>query len=103
MPNPSKAPRKKKPILKTRLFRTQRDIDAKARTAKRGELQHVRLSVRDSKMGGAPYVVSYAEADGTGHIKRYDRSEFYSKEKALKSAEWRQNFSKTPLVIAKGY
>ncbi len=72
MPNPSKAPRKRKPLLGTR---SQRDFDVKAKTAKRGELQHVRLSVRPPRMGGAPFVVSYAEADGTGHIKRYDCSE----------------------------
>ena len=89
--------KKRKSLLGTR---SQRDLDTKAKTAKRGELQHVRLSVRPAVGGNAPFIVSYAEADGKGSIKRYDRSEYWNKETALRAAERRRDFSKTPLIIA---
>jgi hypothetical protein len=77
------------------------NLDAKAKTAKRGELQHVRLTIRPAKgIGGhAPFVVSYAEADGNGFIKRYDRNEYWEQAPALQDAKRRENLSKTPIVI----
>jgi len=112
MPNPSKAPapKKRKPVIPERWFPKAaliagEDIDAKVKTAKRGELKHVRLSIREkgSPIGGPPFIVSYAEADGFGGIARYDRSDFNDKESALHNAAIRQFRTRDPVVIVTGF